>query len=85
MILVVFITFTGGLPTGYARRRRSLDWYPTPIGGDRVRRQALAGLPNMDTTEKKLPWLDLTPIQLFFLRIAQVYNAVQYCMHFLKF
>lgn len=72
--------FTGSL-TGNARRRRSLDWYPTPNGGGRVRRQASVTLPDTDTKEKKLPWLDLTPKQLFYLRIAQVYTWILYA-HF---
>lgn len=63
----------GGSQT--SRRRRSLDWYPP---GARAKRQALMPppappkpLPSTNTSEPKLPFLDLTPIQLYFLRTAQ--------------
>nr|XP_027235199.1 membrane metallo-endopeptidase-like 1 isoform X3 [Penaeus vannamei]XP_027235200.1 membrane metallo-endopeptidase-like 1 isoform X4 [Penaeus vannamei] len=68
---------TGGRGGGSqtSRRRRSLDWYPP---GARAKRQALMPppappkpLPSTNTSEPKLPFLDLTPIQLYFLRTAQ--------------
>ncbi|XP_042885137.1 endothelin-converting enzyme 2-like isoform X2 [Penaeus japonicus] len=51
-----------------SRRRRSPDWYPR---GARAKRQAAKFLPLTNTSEPKLPFLDLTPIQLYFLRTAQ--------------